>query len=247
MTACVACRPPAAAPPRAEAYVETRPRRVQGSVSRCDRLSSQRRERVGARAERLPARRACVAPVHAAARARRRCRAARGTSPWAARRPCRRSCRAWRCRLRRRAGRRGSGRRGRARRRRCPGARAWLRRRPRAIAPMRTDARSNAPVFSACRRCSASSVDARLAGRVDVERLAAAHAAHAGGDGEFARASPRASRAGSGASASSSKASDCSASPARIAVASSNATCTVGLPRRSASSSIAGRSSCTSE
>ena len=47
--------------------------------------------------------------------------------------------------------------------------------------------------------------------------------------------------------ASATKACDCSASPARIAVASSKATCTVGWPRRSASSSIAGRSSCTSE
>ena len=44
-----------------------------------------------------------------------------------------------------------------------------------------------------------------------------------------------------------SKASVSSASPARMAVASSNALCTVGWPRRRSSSSIAGRSSWTSE
>src|SRR5688572_30709128 len=43
------------------------------------------------------------------------------------------------------------------------------------------------------------------------------------------------------------KASECSASPTRSAVASSYSTCTVGLPRRNSSSSMQGRSSCTSE
>ena len=55
------------------------------------------------------------------------------------------------------------------------------------------------------------------------------------------------SSASAGSLASTSNASACSASPARIAVASPKATWQVGRPRRSASSSIAGRSSWTSE
>ena len=51
----------------------------------------------------------------------------------------------------------------------------------------------------------------------------------------------------SGSRAISAKASACSPSPARIAMPSPNTTCEVGRPRRRSSSSMAGRSSCTSE
>ena len=67
--------------------------------------------------------------------------------------------------------------------------------------------------------------------------------APAGGTGWPA---PRARRS-SPSGVSSSKASACSASPASSASASPNFTCTVGLPRRSTSLSMHGRSSCTSE
>ncbi|MNV80921.1 hypothetical protein D3C71_1745530 [compost metagenome] len=50
-----------------------------------------------------------------------------------------------------------------------------------------------------------------------------------------------------GIEASKSKASGCKASPASMAVASSNCTWVVGRPRRKVSSSMHGRSSCTSE
>ena len=50
-----------------------------------------------------------------------------------------------------------------------------------------------------------------------------------------------------GIDASRSNASGCRASPASMAVASSNCTWAVGRPRRSVSSSMQGRSSCTSE
>ncbi len=112
-------------------------------------------------------------------------------------------------------------------------------------APMRTAARIRAPVFSACMRVNAASVCCW-----PVASISRAWPPHMPDAPEaWARVCRQATRsvAGSGASASRPKARVCSASPARIAVASSKAMWVVGLPRRSASSSIAGRSSCTSE
>src|SRR4249919_4291948 len=110
---------------------------------------------------------------------------------------------------------------------------------------MRTEARNSAPVLSACKCAREATSSSR-----PVASMSSAWPAHMPST-PLAAASSRSSEtrigAGSADSASTEKASACRASPARMAVASSQATCTVGRPRRKASSSIAGRSSCTSE
>ncbi len=157
--------------------------------------------------------------------------------------PCLRSCPDLRNSIPRPGCRRVPGTPGPAHRRTCPAvAGCW--RTP--SAPMRTDARISAPVFSEC-MCSRSarvcSLPVALISSDWPPHMPAAPAAAASarqpGHAQLGRPT--------GASASTSKASDCRASPASIAVASSKATCTVGRPRRRASSSMAGRSSCTSE
>ena len=114
-----------------------------------------------------------------------------------------------------------------------------------ASAPIRTAARTSAPVLSECMRCSCAS-----AWVWPVASMSSAWPPHMPDAPEaVASASTQSilSCAGASARASAENARVCSASPARIALASSKATCTVGWPRRRASSSIAGRSSWTSE
>ena len=177
----------------------------------------------------------------------------------ASRRPCRRSCRARPPILRRRAGRRRSGTPTELAREAVDGPE----RRASAsadAAPSMTAARMSAPVFRACMSSSAG----RRAfvtdpwdppGGGEVDRLAADHA---GGPGRGRKKLNRSKRAPAdivgapandrgAAAARTWKASVRSPSPARIARPSPNTTCAVGRPRRSVSSSIAGRSSWTSE
>ena len=154
-------------------------------------------------------------------------------------------------RLRHRADRRRSGRRAR-----FP-ARNWPARAQRGgdalprMAPASQQKMMSAAVFMRCKRRDL--VQRRRACRFrpqsDVHHLPADHArygrplAPAATPARSARRDRHAPRA----SASSPKASVSSASPARIAVASSNALCTRACRGRASSSSIAGRSSCTSE
>ena len=174
----------------------------------------------------------------ARARARRRRRArARASRP--RRRP-------------RRAGRRRSGRR---RRRRDAEARAAAQRvaasaPPRRAPPTTAAANSAAVLRRGCTRLRSPRrrrrrVAARNARSSACPPTSAREPAACASSRERARArrvgSPAAARA------SSSKARASSASPASTAIASPYATCTVGRPRRRSSSSMHGRSSCTSE
>ena len=185
--------------------------------------------------------------------ARRRCRADRPASPCRARRPCRRPCRAWRRRPRHRAGRRRSGTPGRS-----PGRSGSRASRlacgalPR-IAPAVQQNFRIAPVFIAC---SVSTSFSPCGVSFLPKRPSAARSSiwpPTMPPRPAARARPVTSAIRTSASgwvsgrASTSKANVSSPSPARIAVASSNFLCAVGRPRRRSSSSIAGRSSCTSE
>ncbi|CFP71131.1 Uncharacterised protein [Bordetella pertussis] len=104
---------------------------------------------------------------------------------------------------------------------------------------------SMAPVFMLCMVCSSS----RVSMRPTLCRSMACPPAMPWLPAARARtwAACTTSAGAIGMPASSSKASGCRASPASMAVASSNCTCTVGRPRRSVSSSMHGRSSCTSE
>ena len=110
--------------------------------------------------------------------------------------------------------------------------------------PSRTAPRSSAPAGRSIaveveRRARPSRRRCRAPGRRPCPRAPAACASR-----QTSRACSRGSIAACGA-ARISKASVCSASPASTAVASSQALCTVGLPRRRSSSSMQGRSSCT--
>ena len=133
-----------------------------------------------------------------------------------------------RCRPSRPAGRPGSGRRG-PRSRGVGGAapaRVGRAASPEDRSRPRRRSAISAPVFSRCRREDARPASScRLLG-LEVEHLAAAHAERAGGAARGRRpASPRCAGIGRPVvgRASTSKASACSASPARIAVASSKA------------------------
>ena len=146
---------------------------------------------------------------------------------------------------RRRACRRRPGTRGRPRRRRRRAPRG----RPRQAGPAvgaeadgGADQRAGLPGGA----CSPDPAAQRGADRGEVDRLAAGHAARARGVGEFGTAQRR-GRAGRRFAPSTPNASACSASPTSIAVASPKATWHVGLPRRSMSSSMQGRSSWISE
>jgi hypothetical protein len=163
--------------------------------------------------------------------------------------PCRRSCPAWRIPASRRGCRPPPGRPAqggavvgpapaRPRASAAPAGRAHLH-----------AASSSAPVLRRCMSRSCFSVSGADAGQVD--GLAAGHAGVARRARQQA-AEPRLQRGRMSKSTgiggvSSSKASVCIASPASMAWASPNCTCTVGLPRRSTSLSMQGMSSCTSE
>ena len=115
--------------------------------------------------------------------------------------------------------------------------------------PSSTAARISAPVLWMCMNSSSGSARApcrsprgRSPGRPPCRASRRRRASSRHHLELRARHRPRA-----GARESSWKASDCSASPTSSAVASSYSTCTVGLPRRRTSSSMQGRSSCTSE
>jgi hypothetical protein len=117
-------------------------------------------------------------------------------------------------------------------------------------APADADARIKAPVFRACiaRRPSPSKVEPEpAASRSIAWPPTMPHGPAASATIRIA-ASLRAASAGSaGSRAISANASVSRASPARIAWPSPKTTWLVGRPRRSVSSSIAGRSSCTRE
>ncbi len=126
---------------------------------------------------------------------------------------------------------------------------------PAMTAPATAEARISAPVLRACMsaRPAASSDGGALRrppGRAEIDRLAADHAGRAGGVGdqrEHPQLAVDAAPRSAGSRASSANASACRPSPARIAMPSPATTCSVGRPRRSVSSSIAGRSSWMSE
>ena len=114
-------------------------------------------------------------------------------------------------------------------------------------APSCVAARNRAPVLAACRRRSAStgSAGAAVAAMSNawppvMPRQPAAAARSRTMRTRVAASTPW-------APANVSKANACSESPTRIAVASSKATWQASRPRRRSSSSMAGRSSCTSE
>ena len=174
------------------------------------------------------------------ARATRRGWPCRAPRPWPP--PCRGLPR----RLAHRADRRRAGRPGRTMRIANSAARSDGCARP-STAPASQAKRNRAPVLSAC--IAAISIGAEALPRgAEIERLAERHAPPAAGLGE------QQDKLGADGGISMrlrslriSKASVSSASPARMAVASSKAICSVGRPRRTASSSMEGKSSCTRE
>ena len=162
--------------------------------------------------------------------------------------PCRRSCRAWRCSRHSRARRRPPGKQGR-----------WLWRSGPAVlffpdnfphdAPSSTAARMSAPVLWMCMNSSSGSVErwpcrstrGRSAGRrpcrASRRRAPAASPCRAACADHRPAGAPRAA----GRQAIAAHRRPAARSPRRTR------TCTVGLPRRSTSSSMHGMSSCTSE
>ena len=120
------------------------------------------------------------------------------------------------------------------------GVRGSPRRPPATIAPIRSEARSRAPVL---RRWIASSASSVPSVRPSAWRSAICPPTIPAGPAASARArtQPAAASAGRTCRAMTSKASVSRPSPARIAVASSNALWQVGRPRRRSSSSIAGQ------
>ena len=144
--------------------------------------------------------------------------------------------------------RRGCRRRSGRRRRALPrsaGTGLWqVRRGPRAPAPTPTDAAISAPVFSSCRWRRLRRRRPRRPRRGTARRPSRACRRRSRPRGPRRARSPARPAARSSASRS---ASANRPSPARIATSSPKATWQVGLPRRSSSSSIAGRSSWISE
>ena len=186
-----------------------------------------------------PASRPVPAPV--------RSPAPRPWSPCRRRRPCRRSCRSPPCCLRRPADRRRSGRRRPGRAHRPPAdAAAASGARPR-IAPASALNWISRPVFSACSRVTAGPSSVWPSASMSIICPPAMPRAPAAAPSAATSSQRACGSEWVSGSASTSNARVCSASPARIAVASSNALWVEGLPRRRSSSSMAGRSSWTSE